>query len=147
MHYLICEKCDGYYKLREGESIDDFYSCECGGKLKSIKLHNDELTCKKNRDIKLFFKPSTSSFNLIILSIISISLLIMPSSAILIMDFSPLISVVLFVVLVFRFILNENNTNNKVIKFFVEKNIYLIIPLIIIFTGTLVNAALLILLK
>ena len=32
--YLICDKCRGYYKLEEGESLDDFESCECGGNLK-----------------------------------------------------------------------------------------------------------------
>ncbi len=33
MSYLICEKCGGYYELQEGESIEDFDSCQCGGKL------------------------------------------------------------------------------------------------------------------
>jgi len=33
--YLVCEKCNKYYKLQPGESPDDFTSeCECGGKLK-----------------------------------------------------------------------------------------------------------------
>jgi hypothetical protein len=32
--YLICEKCNGYYELQEGESPEDFESCECGGNLK-----------------------------------------------------------------------------------------------------------------
>ena len=31
--FLYCKKCNGYYELQEGESIDDFDSCECGGKL------------------------------------------------------------------------------------------------------------------
>ena len=35
--YLICEKCSGYYKLEKGESLEDFESCECGGKLKFTK--------------------------------------------------------------------------------------------------------------
>ena len=35
--YLICEKCNGYYELQEGESHDDFESCECGGNLKFIQ--------------------------------------------------------------------------------------------------------------
>ncbi len=33
MGYLICEKCKGFYALKEGESAKDFESCECGGKL------------------------------------------------------------------------------------------------------------------
>jgi hypothetical protein len=32
--YLIYEKCNGYYELQEGESPEDFESCECGGNLK-----------------------------------------------------------------------------------------------------------------
>ena len=34
MGYLICEKCGGSYQLKEGESIDDFEGCQCGGKFK-----------------------------------------------------------------------------------------------------------------
>lgn len=37
MKYLICEECDGYYKLKEGETAEDFESCECGGKLKEVE--------------------------------------------------------------------------------------------------------------
>lgn len=32
-YYLVCTKCNGYYELNEGESPDDFNSCECGGEL------------------------------------------------------------------------------------------------------------------
>ncbi|CDG66058.1 hypothetical protein MBMB1_1983 [Methanobacterium sp. MB1] len=33
--FLICDNCNGYYKLQIGESPDDFtLECECGGKLK-----------------------------------------------------------------------------------------------------------------
>lgn len=33
--YLVCEKCNQYYKLQPGESPDDFTDeCECGGRLK-----------------------------------------------------------------------------------------------------------------
>ena len=35
--YLICDKCNGYYELKEGESLEDFESCECGGTLKFTK--------------------------------------------------------------------------------------------------------------
>lgn len=34
MGYLICEKCGGRYELMEGESIDNFETCQCGGTLK-----------------------------------------------------------------------------------------------------------------
>ena len=32
--YLICDKCNGYYKLQPDESPEDFDRCQCGGKLK-----------------------------------------------------------------------------------------------------------------
>lgn len=35
--YLVCEKCGGYYKLKPGESPEDFSDkCECGGNLKYV---------------------------------------------------------------------------------------------------------------
>lgn len=38
MGYLICEKCEGYYELQQGESPGDFSDeCECGGKLKYVE--------------------------------------------------------------------------------------------------------------
>ncbi len=31
--YLVCDSCEGYYKLQKGENPDDFMDeCECGGK-------------------------------------------------------------------------------------------------------------------
>lgn len=41
MGYLICEKCEGYYELQEGEDLEDFKSCECGGNLKYIENLKD----------------------------------------------------------------------------------------------------------
>jgi len=37
MGYLVCDKCGGFYELQDGESADDFDSCECGGKLEYKK--------------------------------------------------------------------------------------------------------------
>jgi len=37
MPYLECEKCGGYYKLKPGESANDFEKCQCGGNLKVVK--------------------------------------------------------------------------------------------------------------
>jgi zinc-ribbon domain len=48
MGYLVCDDCGGYYELKEGESIDDFEGCSCGGKFKyvasidELKLVNQE---------------------------------------------------------------------------------------------------------
>jgi len=36
--YLVCDKCNEYYQLQPGESLEDFTDeCECGGKLKYYK--------------------------------------------------------------------------------------------------------------
>lgn len=40
MPYLICKKCEGYYKLKEGESLKDFEECECGGSLRQVESLN-----------------------------------------------------------------------------------------------------------
>lgn len=37
MSYLICEKCGGYYKLKEGENPEEFKACECGGHLRYVQ--------------------------------------------------------------------------------------------------------------
>lgn len=45
MSYLVCENCEGYYKLEQDESPEDFESCQCGGKLRYIQnfdSHFDE---------------------------------------------------------------------------------------------------------
>jgi len=42
--YLVCDKCQGYYRLQEGESPEDFSEyCECGGNLKYYKKLNYHL--------------------------------------------------------------------------------------------------------
>jgi hypothetical protein len=39
-HFLVCNKCGGYYELQEGESPDDFdRECDCGGHLE----HQDHI--------------------------------------------------------------------------------------------------------
>ncbi|MEN6294396.1 MAG: zinc ribbon domain-containing protein [Methanobacterium sp.] len=49
MGYIMCENCGGYYKLKEGESLEDFKSCECGSPLKYVESI-DEVNSKN--DIK-----------------------------------------------------------------------------------------------
>jgi hypothetical protein len=52
MKYLICENCGGYYPLMDGESLRDFDSCQCGGKLyiveeeDEIEIQSPKITCK-----------------------------------------------------------------------------------------------------
>lgn len=39
--YVMCENCGGYYRLDEGESLDDFRACTCGGELKYAPQYFD----------------------------------------------------------------------------------------------------------
>lgn len=41
MGYLVCKRCGGYYKLREGESANDFVSCQCYGLLVYVESLDD----------------------------------------------------------------------------------------------------------
>jgi hypothetical protein len=47
--FLKCEKCGGYYELKEAEAIDDFEGCSCGGKFKYV-TSIDGLESVKNSD-------------------------------------------------------------------------------------------------
>jgi uncharacterized membrane protein YeaQ/YmgE (transglycosylase-associated protein family) len=60
MSYLVCDKCGGYYELKDGESPEDFDDeCECGGKLenkesfKTIKSDNEVLDIKSGIGIRI----------------------------------------------------------------------------------------------
>lgn len=53
MGYLVCDKCKGYYLLKEGESPDDFdLKCDCGGNLHYTEniIKNPELNNVKTID-------------------------------------------------------------------------------------------------
>ena len=47
MRYIICDDCGGYYKLNDGESLDDFDGCQCGGNLRYAQSYKDIV---RNRD-------------------------------------------------------------------------------------------------
>ena len=47
MGYLICQNCGGYYKLKEGESAEDFVACECYGQLVYVEELDDSLEKEK----------------------------------------------------------------------------------------------------
>ena len=42
MGYVVCEKCGGYYELEEGESLDNFNGCQCGGNLSYTEKISEE---------------------------------------------------------------------------------------------------------
>lgn len=43
-YYLVCTRCNGYYKLEEGESPDNYESCQCGGELVLVSDINEYFT-------------------------------------------------------------------------------------------------------
>jgi hypothetical protein len=43
MPFLECDNCGGYYELEDGESLDDFDVCQCGGELKYFNSLSDFL--------------------------------------------------------------------------------------------------------
>lgn len=66
--YLICKDCNGYYKLQEGESPDDFDKCNCGGELiytESIDELFDESVETPSDSAKTVVCPSCGKENLV----------------------------------------------------------------------------------
>jgi len=51
--YLVCSKCNGFYKLKKGESPTDFESCQCGGDLNYIKDIDANLNEKISNEKKV----------------------------------------------------------------------------------------------
>ncbi len=49
MGHLVCEECKGHYTLKEGESPDDFKSCQCGGKLKYVESLDEKIPISSSR--------------------------------------------------------------------------------------------------
>ena len=145
MSYLICEKCGGYYELQEGESIEDFDSCQCGGELgydrkkdtknfvsekqkqsKALGIYNDIKQEKshnyfKKRDIKM---ESYNSENLVSNSgFILLTFTIFPLTFAVAYNFIPFIILAVFSILLpglFYYL----QTNKKINTIADIKNIY-----------------------
>jgi Family of unknown function (DUF5518) len=84
--YLICNKCGGYYELKEGESLEDYEGCECGGQLKyspSILTGNEsedyisDKSSINNEKDKLSFINFRNKKFLLIISILAL-IIMMP---------------------------------------------------------------------
>ena len=61
MPYLVCTKCNGYYKLQEWESLEDFEECECGGRLEQVDSLNIPYNNERVKTIVETFKNSKSN--------------------------------------------------------------------------------------
>ena len=46
--YIRCKRCNGYYLLKKGESIEDFEKCTCGGDLEYFKYISSKKADKKS---------------------------------------------------------------------------------------------------
>jgi hypothetical protein len=105
-----------------------------------IYIENEPEHTKRN--LKL---PPMSFFNLKVLYVISLlvmlSFLYLFNLITLIMDYSLLISIILILVLILRYILEEINTENMILKFLADRTIFLIIPLLLMFIGIIIYSA------
>lgn len=67
MNFLICENCGGYYHLKEGESLSDFESCECGGMFYLLEygedgqLQSPKIVCESCGNLNIITTPFCSS--------------------------------------------------------------------------------------
>jgi len=58
--YIVCTKCNGYYKLQEWESLGDFEECECGGRLIQVDSLDIPYNTERVKTIVETFKSSKS---------------------------------------------------------------------------------------
>ncbi len=146
MPYLICRKCKGYYELQKDESLENFESCICKGKLEYAEnlnklVYSGNTKTKKNLKMiealfnyKWIFTIFAASVIITILVVFYFNYLIY-----LVMVYSVPLSVLLVVLTNLRFILNELDTDNSIIKFIQLNSIFMIIPLFILFISIIVS--------
>lgn len=54
MGYLVCDKCNGTYRLKHGESPSDFSGCSCGGNLRYVSSLNSRSKTSRSWFNRLF---------------------------------------------------------------------------------------------
>lgn len=59
MPYLVCEKCGGYYELQEGESLDKFSECQCGGSLTYVDSVDENVEDEQ----KVLYCPNCGNYD------------------------------------------------------------------------------------
>ncbi|WP_414468886.1 DUF1616 domain-containing protein [Methanobacterium sp. ACI-7] len=71
-NYIKCSNCNGYYQLKEGESLNDFEKCKCGGELEYVQ-YNPFIFNKRKKTV--FKSPDLLiAILLIIITIVVVSL-------------------------------------------------------------------------
>ena len=69
MGYLICDTCNDVYKLQDGESPEEFDTCQCGGNLEYYETLQDfvsqfyDLSNFKSEDGNLLLKKGYNQLN------------------------------------------------------------------------------------
>ena len=56
MSYIVCNECGGYYKLQEGESLEDFGTCQCGGTLRYTSSICEVFRPEESSDVRQNFE-------------------------------------------------------------------------------------------
>lgn len=82
-YYLICEKCNGYYKLKEGEYSESFSSCSlCGGNL--ILVDDIDKYYQRQRYVHVTKRDNKSHLSKIVLFLAALciitSLILIPNT-------------------------------------------------------------------
>lgn len=77
---IVCTKCGGTYKLKDGEKLSDFEACSCGGKLQSARVITEKPKTANSTiitDVTNFFGSLTKFTNWvpIITSVIVVSII------------------------------------------------------------------------
>ncbi len=105
MGYLVCENCEGYYELQEGESLENFEECECGGNLKYVENLNsnpqpENTTKEGEKKKKGIIKHKTTSIILYI-AISSVLLILLLANINLFFTIPPLFISLIFAITLF----------------------------------------------
>lgn len=71
---IVCDSCGGYYKLEQGESLEDFDKCQCGGNFRYLKNSKEKKNLKTDSLFEVIINK-IDMFPVFIGSVISIFLL------------------------------------------------------------------------
>jgi hypothetical protein len=77
--FLVCDSCKGRYELQKGESIEDFESCSCGGKLRYENISYNTIKTKKSKSNQKLGIIILGSIGILILGFILIISAFTPS--------------------------------------------------------------------
>lgn len=108
--YIVCENCGSTYNLKEGESLDDFEACQCGGKLKYAEgiLSHESEEAKNN--------CTNTETNLPKFKLLLAVLLISISGVILCSLIGIQLTLIILFLIIFLMVVYLFKTNNVILK-------------------------------